>query len=99
MPRSPRLAALFALAIVLGAGPTASDAAASATITLNKTEFKAGDTLTVGIQVANPSDSPAANLYIGVVTPDGQTALFLVPGGTTPPVSLTDPANFRSLQP
>ena len=109
MPNSPgsfasrgaRIVGLLtaALALASAVSPAASDAAATATITLNKTEFKAGDTLSVGLQVTNPSDSPAANFYLGVVPPDGQTALFLVPGGTTPPVSLTDAANFRSLQP
>jgi murein DD-endopeptidase MepM/ murein hydrolase activator NlpD len=93
------VAALSIPALALGASPGPSEAAATAAITLNKTEFKAGDALTVGIQVANPSDSPAANLFLGVVTPDGQNALFVVPSGATPPVSLTDPANFRSLQP
>jgi uncharacterized repeat protein (TIGR01451 family) len=91
--------ALLTGVLTLAAGLGTSDAAATAAITLNKTEFRAGDTLTVGIQVTNPSDSPAANLYLGVVMPDGNTALFVVQGGTTAPVSLTDPANFRSLQP
>jgi murein DD-endopeptidase MepM/ murein hydrolase activator NlpD len=90
---------LLTVVAALGAMPSASDAAATATITLNKTEFKAGDNLIVGLQVTNPSDSPLANFYVGVVTPDGQTALFITSGGSTPPVSLLDPANFRSLQP
>jgi murein DD-endopeptidase MepM/ murein hydrolase activator NlpD len=85
--------------MTLAVGPAASDAAPTAAITLNQTEFRAGDTLSVGLQVTNPSDSPPANLYVGVVMPDRETALFLAPGGMTLPVSLTDPANFRSLQP
>jgi murein DD-endopeptidase MepM/ murein hydrolase activator NlpD len=86
------------VAVALAAVPAASNAAATASITLNKTEFRAGDTLIVGFQITNSSDSPPANLYVGVVMPDGETALFLVPGGATAPVSLFDPANFRSLQ-
>jgi murein DD-endopeptidase MepM/ murein hydrolase activator NlpD len=92
------MVAVVTAALTLAAGLGTCGAAATAAITLNKTEFKAGDTLTVGVQVTNPPDSPAANLYLGVVMPDGQTALFLVPGGATAPVSLGDPANFRSLQ-
>ena len=102
MPRSivswtARGMALVAAAMTLAVVPGASDAAPTVTVALNKTEFKADDTLTVGLQIAN--DGAPANLYLGVVMPDGQTALFLVPGGATLPVSLTDPANFRSLQP
>lgn len=106
MPRSLRSAAswparvvgLLVSALVVG-GPWASEAAPTAALTLNKTEFKAGDTLSIGLQVTNPADGPQANFYVGIVMPDGETALFLGPGGLTPPVSLADPANFRSLQP
>ena len=94
-----RATGILAGVLAVASGHVSSDAASSATIALNQTEFKAGNTLTVGIQVTNPADSPSANLYIGVVMPDGETALFLAPGGATLPVSLTDPVNFRSLQP
>lgn len=96
MPRSRWWVSLLTLALLLTLGAATSDAAPTAALTLNQTEFKAGDTLSVGVQVAN--DGPPANLYVGVVMPDGDTALFLVPGGATPPVSLADAANFRSLQ-
>jgi hypothetical protein len=77
------------LAVAWAAGPTASDAAATAAITLNQTEFKAGDTLSVGLQIANPADRPPASLHIGVVMPDGNTALFVVQGGTTAPGTIS----------
>jgi uncharacterized repeat protein (TIGR01451 family) len=83
--------ALLAGVLTFAAGLGTSDAAATAAITLNKTEFKAGDTLNVGVQVTNPSDSPAANLYLGVVMPDGGTALFTIPGGATAPVASAIP--------
>jgi hypothetical protein len=75
------------LAVAWAAGPTASDAAATAAITLNQTEFKAGDTLSVGLQIA--ADRPPASLHIGVVMPDGNTALFVVQGGTTAPGTIS----------
>jgi len=94
-----RVIGLLAAAMAVAVGPAASDAAPTAALTINQTEFRAGDTLSVGLQVANPLDGPPANLYVGIVMPDGETALFVAPGGTTPPVSLADGANFRPLQP
>src|SRR5262245_42592767 len=99
MARAARVIGLFVMAAAAGIMPSPSAAQPSATITVNRTEFKAGDTLTVGLQVTNPLDGPPANLYVGVVMPGAETALFFVPGGLTPPVSLGDPANFRSLRP
>ena len=94
-----RMIGLLFSGMALAVGPATGEAAPTAALTLNQTEFRAGDTLSVGLQVGNPLDGPQANLYLGAVLPDGETALFFVPGGATPPVSLTDPANFRSLQP
>src|SRR5262245_1027864 len=90
---------LLAGLLLLVGEPPAANAAPTALLTVNKTEFKAGDTLSIGVDVANPANGPHATFYLGIVMPDGETALFLAPNGTTPPVSLADAENFRSLQP
>lgn len=98
MARCGLLPGLLAVSLVLGFAPRGDTATPTVILTLNQTEFRAGETLTVGLQMVNPSDGPLADVYIGVMMPDGLTALFLIPEGITPPVSLADSAHFRPLQ-
>jgi hypothetical protein len=80
------LAAFVTFSLMLGFAPFGYAATPTATMTLNQSEFRAGDTLTVGLQVTNPADGPPANLYLGVVMPEGETALSIIPSGNTLPV-------------
>ena len=46
-------------------------------VTLNGTQFRTGQTLTVGIEAHNPAGNPALRLYVGIVLPDGDTVAVL----------------------
>lgn len=64
-------------------------------VTLNGSEFRAGQTLTIGVDARNPSGNAAADLYLGAVLPDGQTLVFLSDRGTVAGTgSLSAPATF-----
>jgi len=96
-PSVPQFLALVVLLLSAGATEAASPSAA---VSLSATEFGAGNTLTVGIQAANPAGNPGADLYVGVVLADGITALFFqADGGSSPPIALTDAARFVPFQP
>jgi hypothetical protein len=46
-------------------------------LSLNQTAFRAGDTLRVGLGARNPDAAFMADFYLGVILPDGMTALFV----------------------
>jgi hypothetical protein len=67
----------------------------TARVTLNGRQFRAGQTLTIGLDAQNPLGDPAADLYVGVVLPDGGTAVFFAgPGVLWGTVPLSAPAGF-----
>ena len=70
-------------------------------VILSGSQFRAGQTLTVGLVAATPSGAPPADLFVGVVLPDGRTAIFFTgsPGALSGPVSLATPARFPRLRP
>jgi hypothetical protein len=71
-----------------------------AQVTLSALQVRAGQLLTVGLSAQNPGLNPAADLYVGVVLPDGRTALFFAaPGTLGGAASLAAPATFRPMQP
>jgi hypothetical protein len=45
---------------------------------VSASQFIAGETLTVGLEARNPAGNPAADLYVGVLVPDGQGILLFV---------------------
>lgn len=71
----------------------------TARVTLNATQFRTGQTLTIGIDVQNPAGAPPADLYIGALFPDSTSAVFFTaPGVVGGSVSLTVPASFARMQ-
>lgn len=65
----------------------------TAGVTLNGRRFERGQTLRVGVEARNPADGIAADLYVGIVMPDGTTAVMLATDGRPgPPRSLLAPA-------
>lgn len=81
-PTSPRLAA--------------QGAALSLGITANDVSLTPGETLTVGITVNNPGGLPAADFYLLLLLPDGQTVVSTGPGVG---VRFGTVANLRTLVP
>jgi len=83
------------LLVALLAPTGALAAAPSVALSLSSTHFRVGDTLTVGISVANPEGNPLAALFVGLVLAEGVTARFFQPDGTvSASITLTDPARF-----
>lgn len=66
-----------------------------AEVTLSASQFRPGQRITIGLNVRNPTLAPAAELYVGVLLPDGRTLVFLSDRGTLAgTASLTAPATF-----
>src|SRR5262245_23346189 len=64
-------------------------------LTLRSSHFRVGDRITVGLKARNPYGSAAGDLYVGIVLPDGQSALFVEPSGVlSDPVRLADATSF-----
>jgi hypothetical protein len=68
-------------------------------VTLGGTGFLLGQTFALGLTVENPTGNFPADLYAGVLLPDGRTVVFLsvqgTPGGTA---SLDGPARLQPVQ-
>jgi hypothetical protein len=76
-------------------GAAEARALASVRLALNGNTFRAGDDLKVGVEVSNPSKGPPAELYVGAVLADGESAIFLSGAGRfSGPMSLSAPASF-----
>lgn len=69
----------------------------TARVTLNGSEFRAGQTLMAGLEAQNPAGNATMDLYVGVLLPDGETAVFFSGGRIGAPLSLRSPASFPSL--
>lgn len=95
---------LFSIAVVVSvlvgsATPISASASPTVRITLNGSEFSAGNTLTIGLEAQNPSENPSTDLYIGVLLPGGETAvLFSAPGILGGAFSFANPASFPRVQ-
>ena len=60
-----------------------------------RSQFRAGQTLTIGIDARNPVGNAAADLYVGAMLPDGQTLVFLSDRATLAGTgSLASPSTF-----
>lgn len=56
--------------------------------------LRVGDRLRIGLEAANPTGA-AADLYVGIVLPGGQRAMFVQPGGAvSAPMSLADARQY-----
>jgi hypothetical protein len=66
---------------------------------LNASRFGPDQTLVMGVDVQNPGDRPAADLYVGALLPDGRTVAFLSAAGAVAGTrSLGEPGGFLSAQ-
>ncbi len=64
-------------------------------VLLRRTRFRPGDRLAVGLNVRNPQAGAAADLFVGIVLPDGQSAAFVGPSGLlSDAISLADAAAY-----
>lgn len=91
-----RLAGLVAVMVALVASPAGAQTAPVVTPLLNQTAFQPGATLQFGAAVTNPGGGPVADFYVGLVLPDGLTAITLQLGGGPSAGSL---ANLGGLVP
>jgi hypothetical protein len=74
----------------------------SVQVTLNPSHLQIGQFGILSVQARNPTGNPPADLYVGVLTPDLTTVLFLTRVGAALELSaaaVTAPAQFRTLDP
>jgi len=72
------------------------------TLSLNQSAFRFGNTLRVGLRAQNPGVSVNADIYFGILLPDGVTVLFVTSlsplNGVVTRLD-ADPRTFRPLLP
>jgi YVTN family beta-propeller protein len=88
------------LAFGLFISPLSDTPMASAAVSVNANAFRAGETALVGVEATNPtSGASAADLYLGVLMPDGHTILsFSSGGGFSAVADLTAPESAPPTQ-
>ncbi len=59
-------------------------------IRLDRVRFRPGERVTIGLDAPNPAAGTTAELYVGIVLPDGGSAVFVGPAGLGDPISLAD---------
>lgn len=89
---------LFLSGIPSGLGPFVAVPARSVRLALSGTQFRAGQTVTLGLEAQNTS-TQSLDLFLGVVFPDQQTVVFLSTTGTVAGVGRSDrPTTFVAAQ-
>ena len=74
-----------------GSGSAATTGPPAVHIVLHESQFRPGDLVTIGLEARNPYGAPAADLYVGVIMPEGLRAMFVGPSGLlSEAVSLAD---------
>jgi len=76
LPRASVVLVLLA-AVLVSARGTMVYADPLLTLSINQTTFRPGDTLHMGLQVANPGAGFNADFYFGILLPDGAHWLIL----------------------
>ena len=80
--------------------PRATSSPPVAHLQLERALFRPGDRVTIGVEARNPLGGEAADLYVGIVLPDGGSAVFVGPAGLIgAPVSLADAGAFPRASP
>lgn len=71
----------------------------SVRVARSASQVGAGQLLTVGVEALNPADQSSKDLYVGVILPDGQTAVFFSAlGAVAGTASLREPSRFLPMQ-
>ncbi|HUG37577.1 MAG TPA: hypothetical protein VML54_11535, partial [Candidatus Limnocylindrales bacterium] len=97
---SPVVATQYTLTATTASGPrtgsvTVQSCVPSVTIRRSASSVRPGQALTIGIEARNPEGCAEAELYTGVLLPDGATALFFsAPGVIGGSSSLATPNRF-----
>lgn len=50
-------------------------------LALDRSLFRPGDRVTIGLDARNPTGGAAADLFVGIILPDGRSAVFVGPSG------------------
>jgi hypothetical protein len=70
-------------------------APAQSRVILDNHRTRPGERVVIGLAVQNPENSAPADLYVGMILPGAQSAVFAVgPSGLSPVISLAMPAKF-----
>jgi len=97
VPASPdrRSVSAFLTDLPGTASPHPTPSSPTAAIKLNASQFRPGDKIRISLEVHNSQDGPARDLYVGVLFPDGVTAMFFSSDGRpTPPRRLATRREF-----
>jgi hypothetical protein len=75
--------------------PVATTGSPGVSVALDRRLFRPGDRVTIGLEARNPIGSVAADLYAGIILPDGRSAVFVGPSGLlSDPISLADAGGY-----
>lgn len=81
-------------------GTAASPSPLSMALSVDRSSYSTGDTLTVSVQVDNPNSPRLADFYFGAILPGRKSViLFIDPQQTTKTVSLSDLASWSPMFP
>jgi 4-amino-4-deoxy-L-arabinose transferase-like glycosyltransferase len=65
-------------------------------LVLDRSLFRPGDRVTIGLDARNPIGGAAAELYVGIILPDGRSAVFVGPSGLlSDSISLADASAYQ----